>query len=189
MTELILFHHVEGLTDDVRAFADELRADGHVVHVPELLEGRTFPTIADGIAHVQEIGFDTIVARGRQAVEGLPEELVYIGISLGVVPAQLLVQTRPGAQAAVFLHSAIPPSEFGSPWPAGVPTQIHMSERDPEVLPPNGDLEAARALAATEERVELFLYPGEAHLVKDYDDDAAALLKARVLGFLEEKGT
>ena len=188
MSEVILFHHVQGLTDDVRAFADELRGAGHMVHVPDLLEGRTFATIADGIAHVQEIGFDTIMQRGRHAVAGLPEELVYIGISLGVVPAQLLVQTRPGARAAVFLHSAIPPSELGSAWPAGVPAQIHMSERDPEVLPPNGDLEAARALAETEEPVELFLYPGEAHRFADYDDGAAALLKERVLAFVANSG-
>ncbi|HEX5621773.1 MAG TPA: dienelactone hydrolase family protein [Solirubrobacteraceae bacterium] len=183
MSEIVLFHHVQGLGDDVHAFADELRAAGHEVHVPDLLEGRTFPTIPEGIAHVQAIGFDTIVQRGRAAVEGLPEELVYIGISLGVVPAQLLVQTRPGARSAVFLHSAIPPSELGSPWP-DVPAQIHLSERDPEVLPPNGDLEAARALAAAEERVELFLYPGDAHLFKDYDERQAAVLKERVLGFL-----
>jgi dienelactone hydrolase len=187
MTEVILFHHVQGLTDDVREFADELRAAGHVVHVPDLLEGKTFPTIADGIANVQQVGFDTIVERGRAAVEGLPVELVYIGISLGVIPAQLLAQRRPGARAAVFLHSAIPPSEFGE-WPADVPAQIHLSERDPEVLPPNGDLEAAQAFAGTESRVELFLYPGEAHLFKDYDDDAAALLKERVLAFVANSG-
>jgi dienelactone hydrolase len=185
MTEVILFHHVQGLTDDVRAFADELRAAGHVVHVPDLLEGRTFPTIADGIANVQQIGFDTIVQRGRDAVAGLPDELAYIGISLGVIPAQLLAQTRPGARAAAFLHSAIPPSEFGSPWPADVPAQIHLGERDPEVLPPNGDLEAAKAFAAAEEHVELFLYPGEAHLFKDYDDESAALLRGRVHDLLE----
>jgi len=188
MTDVIVFHHVEGLTDDVHAFADELRAAGHEVHVPDLLEGRKFATIADGIAHVQRIGFDTIVQRGRAAAEGLPAELVYIGISLGVIPAQLLAQTRPGARAAVFLHSAIPPAEFGGPWPADVPAQIHLGERDPELLPPNGDLEAARAFAATEERVELFLYPGEAHLFKVEGDDAAALLKERLLSFVANSG-
>jgi len=188
MAEVLLFHHAQGQTPGFTAFADELRAAGHEVHVPDLLEGRTFATIADGIAHVQQIGFDTIVQRGRAAAEGLPAELVYIGISLGVIPAQLLAQTRPGARAAVFLHSAIPPAEFGGPWPADVPAQIHLGERDPEVLPPNGDLAAARAFVATEERVELFLYPGEAHLFKDYDDDAAALLKERVLSFVANSG-
>jgi dienelactone hydrolase len=184
MSELILFHHVQGLGDDVHAFADELRAAGHEVHVPDLLDGRTFPTTPEGIAHVQEIGFDTIVQRGRAAVEGLPDELVYIGISLGVIPAQLLAQTRPAAQAAVFLHSAIPPSELGSPWPAGLPAQIHLGEHDAEMLPPNGDLAAARALAAAEEGVELFLYPTETHLFKDYAEADATLLKERVLAFL-----
>jgi dienelactone hydrolase len=184
MTDVILFHHVQGLTDDVRGFADELRAAGHEVHVPDLFEGRTFAALPDGIAHVQEIGFDTILERGRRAVDGLPAEVVYVGISLGVMPAQLLAQTRPGAHAAVFLQSAVPPAAFGSPWPAGVPAQIHLTERDPEVLPPNGDLEAAEAFAGTEERVELFLYPGDEHLFWNYDDDAAALLKERVLAFV-----
>jgi len=188
MSDVILFHHVQGLNDDVRAFAEELRAAGHTVHVPDVFEGRTFPTIADGIGHLQEIGFDTILERGRRAVEDLPARVVYIGISLGVMPAQLLAQTRPGARAAVFLQSAVPPAAFETPWPAGVPAQIHLTEGDPEVLPPNGDLEAARAFAATEDGVELFLYPGETHLFWDYDDDAAALLKERVLAFVADNG-
>ena len=183
MTEVILFHHVQGLTDDVRAFADELRGAGHVVHVPDLLEGRTFATIADGIAHVQEIGFDTIMQRGRDAVAGLPEELVYVGISLGVVPAQLLVQTRPGARAAVFLHSAIPPSEFGGRGrPACRPRS--MSERDPEVLPPNGDLEAARALAETEEPGGAVPLSRRAAPFRGLRRRSAALLRERVLAFV-----
>jgi dienelactone hydrolase len=188
MTDVILFHHVQGLNDDVRAFAGELRSAGHAVHTPDVFDGRTFATLPDGIAHIQEIGFDTILGRGRDAVEGLPTEVVYIGISLGVMPAQLLAQTRPGARGAVFLQSAVPPAAFDSPWPAGMPAQIHLTERDPEVLPPNGDLEAARAFAGTEERVELFLYPGDEHLFWNYDGDAAALLKARVLSFVANSG-
>jgi len=42
MAEVILFHHAQGLTDGVGAFADDLRAAGHVVHTPDLYEGRTF---------------------------------------------------------------------------------------------------------------------------------------------------
>jgi dienelactone hydrolase len=188
MSDVILFHHVQGLNDDVHAFAGELRAAGHTVHVPDVFAGRTFPTIADGIGHIQQIGFDTVLERGRRAVDGLPEEVVYIGISLGVMPAQLLTQTRPGARAAVFLQSAVPPAAFGSPWPSGVSAQIHLTERDPEVLPPNEDLEAARAFAETEDGVELFLYPGETHLFWDYDEEAAALLKERVLSFVANNG-
>ena len=185
MSEIVLFHHALGLTDDVRALARDLEAAGHTVHLPDLYEGRTFTTVADGVAHAsRELGFATVIERGRAAAEALPPDIVYIGISLGVLPAQMLAQTRPGARAAVFLHGCIAPSEFGSEWPSHVPLQIHMSERDAEMLPPNVDLEAARQLAATQERVELFLYPGEAHLFKDYEEADAALLEQRVLAFL-----
>ena len=185
MTELIVFHHAQGLTDGVKAFADEIRAAGHTVHTPDLHEGRTFATLPEAMSYVQETGFDTIIGRGRAAAESLPNEVFYLGFSLGVLPAQLLTQTRPGAHGGVFIYSFIPPSEFGSEWPVGVPLQIHMMDGDPEVLPPNGDLEAARAM----ESAELFLYPGDKHLfadssLPDYDEAAATLLKQRVLEFL-----
>jgi len=102
-----------------------------------------------------------------------------------VMPAQLLAQTRPGTQGGIFVYSFVPPHEFGSEWPAGVPLQIHLMEHDAEVLPPNGDLEAAQAM----EGAELFLYPGERHLfadssLPDYDEAAATLLTRRVREFL-----
>jgi len=185
MTELIVFHHAQGLTDGVRAFADELRAAGHTVHTPDLHEGRTFATLPEAMTYVQETGFETIIGRGRTAAESLPSEVVYLGFSLGVLPAQYLAQTKPGAQGAVFVYSFVPPSELGSEWPEGVPLQIHMMDSDPEVLPPNGDLAGARAM----EGAELFLYPGDRHLfadssLPDYDEGAATQLKERVLAFL-----
>jgi dienelactone hydrolase len=186
MSELIVFHHAQGLTDGVRAFADDLRAAGHTVHTPDLHEGRTFATLPEAMSYVQETGFDTIIERGRAAAESLPSEVVYVGFSLGVLPAQYLAQTRPGAQGGVFVYSFVPPSEFGSEWPAGVPLQIHMMDSDPEVLPPNGDLEAAQAM----EGAELFLYPGDRHLfadssLPDYDEAAAKQLMQRVLAFVD----
>jgi dienelactone hydrolase len=189
MAELLLFHHAQGLTAGVRAFADDLRAAGHVVHAPDLYEGRTFSDLGDGIRNVQQTGFDTIIARGRAAAEELPAELVYIGFSLGVVPAQLLAQTRPGARGALLFHACLPVSEFGPSWPAGVPAQVHAMEADPEF--DNGwGLPAARALVEEAEDGELFLYPGDRHLFADgslssYDAEAAALLGRRVLAFLD----
>ena len=125
--------------------------------------------------------------------DGLRDELVYAGFSLGAMPAQRLPQTRPGARGALLFHSCVPPSEFGGPWPQGVPLQIHMMENDEWVLPPEGDLEAARGLADSVESAELFLYPGDRHLfadnsLPDYDEGAAKLLKERVLRFLDEVG-
>ena len=191
MAEVVLFHHSLGLTDGVRGFADDLRAAGHTVHTPDLFEGRTFPDVDAGGAHVQEVGFGTIVERGRVAVEGLPQELVYAGLSLGAMPAQSLAQTRPGARGAVLFYSAIPPSEFDGPWPPGVPVQIHIMEADPLAL--EGDLEAAREIAASVEGAELFLYPGDRHLFAepgfpDYEEGAATLAKQRVMEFLRRIG-
>lgn len=187
MTEVILFHHAQGLTAGVRASADQLRAAGHQVTVPDLYDGATFGTLDDGIAHAGQVGFDTIIERGRLAAEGLPDGIVYAGFSLGVLPAQMLAQTRPGAKGALLFHSCVPASEFGSPWPQGVPLQIHAMEAD-ELFVTEGDLDAARDLVKTA-GAELFLYPGDQHLFTDsslpaYDASAATLLMRRVLSFL-----
>ena len=53
------------------------------------------------MAYAEELGFpDEIIGRGEQAANELPNELVYAGFSLGVVPAQKLAQTRPGARGS-----------------------------------------------------------------------------------------
>jgi dienelactone hydrolase len=188
MAEVVLFHHVHGLTPGVVAFADELRRAGHTVHTPDLFEGRTFGTIEDGMGHVKEIGFGEVMERGERAVDGLPAELVYGGFSLGVVPAQRLAQTRAGAHGALLFYSCVPVSEFGPAWPDEVPVQVHAMDADPFFVD-EGDIEAARELVAGAEDGELFLYPGDQHLFADsslpsYDAGATALLTRRVLDFL-----
>ena len=188
MAELLLFHHAQGLTAGCLSFADELRAAGHVVHAPDLYDGKTFADLDDGVGYAREVGFDTISERGRLAAAGLPNEIVYAGFSLGAMPAQELAQTRPGAKGALLFHGCVPPSEFGGPWPQGVPLQIHIMEADEWAL--EGDLDAARELDEAVESAELFLYPGDRHLfadnsLPDYDESAATLLKQRVLSFLD----
>jgi dienelactone hydrolase len=189
VAEVVLFHHAQGLTPGVVAFADGLRSAGHTVHTPDLFDGRTFPSIGEGMAHAQEIGFpDEVIKRGAQAVAGLPAELVYAGFSLGVLPAQQLAQTRPGARAALLCYSCVPVSAFSSAWPAGVPVQIHGMDRDP-IFVDEGDIDAARELVAEADDGELFLYPGEQHYFADsslpsYDPDATALMTRRMLDLL-----
>ncbi|MEU6162703.1 dienelactone hydrolase family protein [Streptomyces tanashiensis] len=189
MAEVLLFHHALGLTDGVHAFADGLRRAGHTVHVPDLYEGRTFADVEAGAAYAQAVGFGTIVARGERAAEGLPEAIVYAGFSLGVLPAQKLAQTRPGAVGALLLSACVPVTEFGAAWPEGVPVQVHGMDADP-FFAGEGDLAAARDLAAGAADRELFLYPGTAHLfaergTADHVPEAAALCAERVLCFLD----
>lgn len=188
MAEVVLFHHALGLTPGVVAFADELRRAEHTVHTPDLYEGRTFPTLEEGIAHAEAIGFGEVIERGTRAVEGLPAGLVYAGFSLGVLPAQKLAQTRAGARGALLFYSCVPVSEFGEAWPDGVPVQIHGMDRDP-IFVGEGDIDFARALVESASDAELFLYPGDQHYFADaslpsYDAEATALLTKRVLEFL-----
>ena len=189
MTEVLLLHHAHGRTQGVQAFGEALRSAGHTVHVPDLYDGRVFDSLDDGLAYAREVGFGTVAERGRAAAEALPAELVYIGFSLGVVPAQMLAQTRPQARGAVLLHSCLPPAEFDSDWPDAVPVQVHGMDAD-EFFVEGGDLDAARELVVAAPDAELFLYPGEQHLFTDsslsaYDRAAAELVTERVLAFLD----
>lgn len=191
MTEVLLFHHIQGLTEGVAAFADELRASGHIVHTPDLFDGRTFDTIEEGFAYMQGLG-DAPDTKANSAADALPEPLVYAGISWGVGPAQRLAQARAGARGALLYEACYPISgeyAFG-PWPDGVRVQIHGKEDD-RFFAHEGDIDAARELVATvgPELGELFVYPGGEHLFLDrslpsYDADAAALATERTLQFL-----
>jgi dienelactone hydrolase len=188
MTEVILFHHAHGLTEGVREFGARLEAAGHRVTLPDLFEGNVFESLDDGIGYAQRTGFGTILERGVAAGERMPAEVVYAGFSIGVMPAQKLAQTRPGARGALLMYSCIPVSEFGAAWPDEVPVQVHGKEADP-FFADEGDLDAARDLVKSASDAELFLYPGDQHLFADsslpaYDEAAAALLLERVLAFL-----
>src|SRR5690349_11659763 len=191
MTEILLFHHAQGQTPGFLAFADELRAAGHVVHTPDLYDGNTFDDLDAGVGYAKQVGFGEILESGRLAADGLPNELVYAGFSLGVMPAQLLAQTRPGCKGALLFSAALPAAEFGDgAWPDEVPVQIHMMEDDEWA---QEDLPAARELVEANAGAELFLYPGDKHLfadssLPDYDESAATLLKQRVLAFLDDVG-
>jgi len=196
MAEVLLVHHVQGLTDGVRAFADQLRAGGHTVHTPDLFAGERPATIEEGLAYAQKIGDEEIDRQVRRILADLPDGLVYAGFSWGVMVAQRLAQTRPGARGALLYEACLPVTgEWAvGPWPAGVPVQVHGMEQDP-FFGLEGDLDAARELVATvrPELGELFVYPGDRHLFTDsslpsYDADATALVVARSGQLLDRVG-
>ncbi len=188
MSEVLLYHHVQGLTEGVRSFAEELREAEHTVHTPDLYDGRTFATLEEGMTFAREAGFDALAERGLAAAEGIGPDVVYAGFSFGVMIAQRLAQTRAGARGALLIYSCLPVSEFGEAWPEGVPVQVHGKEGDEFFLE---DIDAARALVDSSDDAELFLYPGTEHLFADsslpaYDPAAAAVLTERVLAFLDK---
>ncbi|OKH92118.1 dienelactone hydrolase family protein [Streptomyces uncialis] len=189
MAEVLVFHHGHGLTVGVREFAEQLRRAGHTVHVSDLFEGQVFDSLEEGIGYAEDAGFGTVIARGTTAAEGLPAELVYLGFSLGVLPAQKLAQTRPGAKGGLLLEACVPVAEFGGAWPHDVAVQVHGMDADP-FFAGEGDVDAARALVETAADAELFLYPDGRHLFTDsslppYDEQAAAQVSHRVLDFLD----
>ena len=193
MAEVVLFHHVQGLTDGVLAFAEHLRTAGHTVHTPDLFDGARPPTILAGVAFTQQLGDADLNQRAERAVAGLPAHVVYAGFSFGAGQAQRFAQTWAGSRGALLYEACLPITgewAFG-PWPAGVPVQIHGMDRDP-FFALEGDVDAARELVATvgASQGELFLYPGDRHLFTDssldsYDPDARALVLRRSLAFLE----
>lgn len=189
MATVVLFHHALGQTPGFVSFADMLRSAGHTVHTPDLYDGHVFETLDEGLVYAKEIGFGALLDRGVAAADGLGEDLVYAGFSLGVMPAQKLAQTHSGVRGALFFYSCLPGSEFGDGWPANVPVQIHAMDADPFFVD-DGDIDAAREMVASSDRAELLLYPGDQHLFAEqghpsYDAEAAALLTRRVLDFLE----
>ncbi len=196
MAEVVLFHHVQGLTDGVRAFAEELRVGGHTVHTPDLFDGERAATVEDGIALVGRIGEETIDARVNEIVAGLPQGLVYGGFSFGGASAQRLAQTRPGARGALMYEAFVSLTAewaFG-PWPDGLPVQVHGMDKDP-YFALEGDLDAARELAGMigPKLAQVYTYPGDKHLFTDsslpsYDPAATALVLSRSREFLDRLG-
>jgi dienelactone hydrolase len=192
MTTVVLFHHALGLTDGIRAVADRLTALGHTVHVPDLYDGATFTDIGQGVAHAQSLGFPgAVIGRGVAAAADIGPA-VYIGVSLGALPAQALAQSRPDVLGCVLIDSAILPSEIANAWPgasatwpAGVPLQLHAAEADEW-----GDWAIATELAATIPEAECFDYPVAEHLVTDsslpwYDDVVTSQVLAHAEDLLE----
>lgn len=185
MNEILLFHHGQGLTDGVLAFAETLRSVGHTVHTPDYYDGKVFATLDEGVAYRDEIGIPELANRAVAAAQSLPTDLVYAGFSLGTGPAQLLAQTRPGARGALLISGCLPTAAFETPWPTDVALAVHATEHDPWV-----DFDVAEGLVS-EAHGTLERYPGSAHLFADptnadYDPALAGRLEVSVLDWLGE---
>jgi len=195
MAEVVLFHHVQGLTDGVRALADALAEGGHTVHTPDLFDGARPGSLEEGIAHAQGLDESVVEERVTRALAGLPDDLVFAGISWGAAVAQQLAQTRAGARGALLYESCLSVSgEWAiGPWPDGVPFQVHGMDHDP-IFALEGDLDAARGLVeSTGDLGAVYTYPGDRHLFLDstlptYDAEATARVVQRSRELLDRVG-
>ncbi|WP_433061406.1 dienelactone hydrolase family protein [Dactylosporangium sp. CS-033363] len=181
MAEVVLFHHLLGLTDGVLEFADGLRAGGHTVHTPDLFGGELPASLEEGSALAERLAPEL-----RERDWSVYDGMVYAGISWGVMTAQRLAQTRPGARGALLYEACLPVSgEWAiGPWPEGLPVQVHGMDRDP-FFAGEGDVDAARELPG-----ELYLYDGDQHLFLDaslpsYDGLATGLVLSRSRAFID----
>jgi dienelactone hydrolase len=184
VADVVLFHHAQGRTSGVQAFADHLRRAGHLVIVPDFYEGKTFATIEQGVLHAESVGFERLVEHAIECVQPLPSPVVVAGFSLGTLPAQRLAQTHRGVIAAILYHGALPPETFETGWPAGVVLQVHVAEDDPWV--DQGEVESLIDASGG----QLLIYPGSGHLVTepghpDYHPGIAEEIAAQTLAFLE----
>lgn len=191
MANVVLFHSAQGQRPAVLEWAAGIEDAGHAVWTPDLLAGRTFEDLDAAIAFRDEIGVPELMRRAEAALAELPEDLVYMGFSMGAASAGYYAATRPGARGAVLMHGITPLAAFGvTSWDPDVPAQVHYAAEDPlagaEALP---GFEVT--LAAAQAELELFTYPGSAHLFSDrespeYDAAASDLMFERVLSFLAE---
>lgn len=185
MAHIVLFHSAQGLRPAIRDWAARLRRLGHTVDTPDLFDGRTFEQLEDGVRYRDALGIPELARRASTAVEALTEPAVFMGFSMGAASAQFLASSHPQARAAVLMHGALPPAALGKEhWPAGVPAQVHTAEQDPWV-----DFQAVEALAR--DGVEVFKYPGAAHLFADpqsgdYEAGAASTMFERISNFVAQ---
>ena len=190
MLDVVVFPSVLGMRPGVHAAADRLAAAGFAPHVVDVYDdGLTFDDYDEAMAHMQSLGYDTVLTRARQAVDALdPDRLVLLGFSAGVVPAQIIAATDPRAVGCVALSSvlSVRALELDEGWPADVPLQFHTMDADRWLEP--DQVEAIQAELG--EQVQVHTYAGTGHLFTDpslpaeYDADATELLWSRVVEFL-----
>ena len=186
--EVVVLHHLLGVTDGVRALVEHIRHLGADVRVPDLLDGVIHADMTSAAAHLERLGMDAVVARAEAALTDLGPGAVLVGLSLGAVPAQRTAQLRGDCAGVVLVGACLPPDAFGAVWPPGTPVRIHAAADDP-VFRDEGDRDAAEAFVTAAPDVRLRLHPGAGHLLTeegspDLDPEATAEILADVAALL-----
>ena len=192
MTTVLLFHSVLGIRQGERDAAARLRAAGHDVVLPDLLDGKVFDAYDPAMAHADELG-EALYEKGVAAAAGLPDGFIVAGFSLGSGVATRVATVR--SVSGVLQFSGVNIVEWFGPeatWPAGVDSQSHQMLDDPFRDPV--EQQALADVSAAGGTLEIFDYPGSGHLFTDptlpdeYDAEATELMWSRVLPFVSARG-
>jgi dienelactone hydrolase len=190
MAEVLLFHHAQGQTAGFLGFADDLRQAGQTVHTPDLFDGRTFATIEECMAYVQQVGCGEMIERGERAGGRAAPRARLRGLLARRPAGTEAGPDSPGGLRRAALRACRPRSS-DPPGRRACRCRSTGWTRTP-IFAGEGDIDAARELVASAEQVELFLYPSSPHNFADvslpsYDPGATALLTSRVLDLLRSR--
>jgi dienelactone hydrolase len=190
LVTIAMFHSMFGLRNVERTAAERLRAAGHHVVTPDLFAGAVAgqgrrPTLEDGFAVMERIGWDTIMQRAHLAITNLPPATVLCGCSMGVgVVGSLWPERLDTASIVLFHATAAMPDDVRH----GTPVQAHAALGDP--FAPEDQLAVFRHTAATGADATLHTYAGSGHMftdqeLPDYNHSAAESAWQHVNDLLE----
>ncbi|BCM19286.1 dienelactone hydrolase family protein [Mesorhizobium sp. J8] len=184
---IVLFHSSLGLRAVERKAAERMRGAGHQVITPDLYSGETASSVAEGLALMAKIGWQTICSRAREAIAGIPETAVMVGHSMGAGVISEVWPERAASKGVALLHGqADIPANVGP----GFAVSVHVADPDPFATP--DEVAAWRGRAAKAGfKARVFTYPSLGHFftddgLPDYDPAATDLAWWRVLAFLQE---
>jgi dienelactone hydrolase len=187
MAPIALFHSVLGLRPVELRAAERLRQAGHEVVTPDLYDGRTAATLDLGFRLADRVGWKAVITRARQSLDGMPDETVLAGVSMGAGVVAELWPERPATAGVLLLHAT---ADLPSGVRPGLRVQLHAAEPDTFASP---EQVAALRRAARDAHVALdvFRYPGAGHFYTDPDlpdhaPAAAELTWRRVQDFLAD---
>lgn len=187
MVNVVLTHSVLGLDSNMESWAEWLRNEGHQVMTVDLYGGDTFVNLNDGIDRAEAGKMMDYAAAVREAARGTEPPVVLMGFSIGAVASEIAALTEPGIAGLILVGGASGPQWFGDPkWPAGLRAQLHYAEDDTSM---DGEDAADLVAAAPDDALEVFAYPGSAHLFAfpnfvDYDALASDSLRTELRAFL-----
>jgi dienelactone hydrolase len=185
MAHIALFHSVLGLRSAELLAAERLRHAGHEVITPDLYGGEAAATLDQGFLLLERIGWAAVIKRARQALDGLPDDTVLIGVSMGTGVVSDLWAERLATAGVLLLHAT---ADIPASVRPGLRVQLHAAEPD-QFAPPERVAAMTRTAREAGVDLEIFRYPGVGHFytdrdLPDHDPAAAELTWSRVLDFV-----